>query len=171
MKLLLRNLLFVVLMPGTVVAWAPLAIVYMNHWGGPSLDVPGAAALACILCGALICGWCVRDFAVKGRGTPAPIDPPKNLVVSGLYRYTRNPMYLGALMILLGEAALWRSGVLLIYSGCFFLVVNLFVLAYEEPHLRRQFGASYQDYRAHVPRWFPYKKGYTAPDNLVPKID
>jgi len=169
MKLLVRNLLFVLLMPGTVVAWAPLAIVYLNHWGWPSLGLPGVAALGCILGGAWICGWCVRDFAVKGQGTPAPIDPPKNLVVSGLYRYTRNPMYLGVLMILLGEAVLWRSGVLLIYSGCFFLVVNLFVLGYEEPHLLKTFDARYEEYCARVSRWFPLRGIYRGLCKHIPE--
>ncbi|HPO14123.1 MAG TPA: isoprenylcysteine carboxylmethyltransferase family protein [Candidatus Hydrogenedentes bacterium] len=169
MKLVVRNMLFVLLVPGTVVVWAPLMIVYTHHLGWPPMDVTSVLGVLCMAIGGMLGLWCVREFFVKGQGTPAPAAPPKHLVVSGLYRYTRNPMYVSVLTILLGEALIWRSGILLIYAGCFFLVVRFFVLGYEEPHLRKTFGKAYEDYCAHVPRWFPYKKGYVAPEDARPE--
>lgn len=98
---------------------------------------------------------CIWDFARVGRGTLAPVDPPRQLVVRGLYRYVRNPMYLSVTTIVLGELILTRSIALLIYWAIWFAVVNAFVIGYEEPTLRRQFGASYESYRETVPRWIP----------------
>ena len=98
---------------------------------------------------------CIWDFAVSGHGTLAPIDPPLHLVISGLYRYVRNPMYLGVLLVVISEAWLFRSGALLVQAGVAFIVVHGFVLLYEEPHLQRQFGSSYADYCQSVNRWLP----------------
>jgi protein-S-isoprenylcysteine O-methyltransferase Ste14 len=98
---------------------------------------------------------CIWDFAVAGRGTLAPVDPPRHLVVRGLYRYVRNPMYVGVVTILLGEALLFRSLALLCYAGIFLFVVHLFIVVYEEPALRRQFGESYENYCRRVHRWLP----------------
>ena len=92
---------------------------------------------------------------MRGLGTPAPIAPTKFLVVSGLHRYVRNPMYIGVALVILGEAALFRASVLAWYAGVFWVLVNLFVMLYEEPTLRRQFGESYEQYRRTVPRWIP----------------
>jgi len=108
-----------------------------------------------MLLGAAIYFRCAWDFAFAGRGTPAPIDPPKELVVKGLYRYTRNPMYIGVLTLLFGEAVFFASRQILIYAGVVFLIFHLFVMLYEEPALRRKFGDSYQRYCSAVPRWFP----------------
>lgn len=99
--------------------------------------------------------WCLRDFSVIGRGTPAPFDPPRQLVVTGLYRHVRNPMYVSALLLLVGEALVLEAPVLLRYAAGFFIVVHLFVVLYEEPKLRRTFGESYERYRQAVPRWLP----------------
>ena len=100
----------------------------------------------------LRCAW---DFAYHGRGTPAPIDPPKILIFRGLHRFVRNPMYLGVLCVIFGQAELFRSVRILIYGVCLWLVFHLFVIVYEEPTLRKQFGASYEEYRRMVPRWIP----------------
>jgi protein-S-isoprenylcysteine O-methyltransferase Ste14 len=100
---------------------------------------------------------CIWDFAVSGRGTLAPIDPPKQLVVHGLYRYVRNPMYVGVLLVLLGEAWLFDSRALLVYAGEFWVVASAFVFFYEEPTLRRKFGGSYARYYRSVNRWVPRK--------------
>lgn len=99
--------------------------------------------------------WCARDFAVKGHGTPAPIDAPKQLVINGLYRFVRNPMYVGILTMLLGEALLFAQAMLLYYAAIVFLGFNLFVRLYEEPTLRRLFGEAYEQYCNRVPRWLP----------------
>jgi protein-S-isoprenylcysteine O-methyltransferase Ste14 len=97
--------------------------------------------------------WCFYDFTFKGRGTPAPIDPPKELVVSGLYRFMRNPMYFGGITILLGHAIWWPSFSLLMAPLLFLLATHLFVVFYEEPTLRKKFGAAYEQYCCDVPRW------------------
>ncbi len=108
-----------------------------------------------ILIGAAIYFWCAWDFTFTGRGTPAPIDPPKELVVRGLYRYVRNPMYVGILSILLGEAFLFASQRLFEYAAVAFLFFFLLVVLYEEPILRQKFGESYRQYCKNVSRWIP----------------
>ena len=99
MALLLKNPLFTVLVPGTVVVYVPLVIASGR---APASGFALLVALALLLLGAAIYSWCVWDFASFGRGTPVPIDAPKRLVVRGLYRYTRNPMYVGVLTVILG---------------------------------------------------------------------
>ena len=92
---------------------------------------------------------------MRGLGTPAPIAPTKFLVTTALHRYVRNPMYIGVFLVLLGEAGLFRALLLLAYAPFFCVPVELFVVYYEEPTLRRQFGESYEQYRGSVPRWIP----------------
>ena len=99
--------------------------------------------------------WCVRDFYVSGRGTLAPWDPPKRLVVVGLYHFVRNPMYMAVIAILVGWSLLYRSEVLALYAAVVAIVFHLRVLLHEEPWLRRQFGADWDHYAARVPRWWP----------------
>ena len=94
-------------------------------------------------------------FALQGLGTPAPIAPPQNLVVTGLYRYVRNPMYVAVVAVILGQGLLFGDGRLLIYGGLMWLAFHAFVLAYEEPVLAESFGTQYEDFRANVPRWIP----------------
>jgi len=151
---ILKTLIFTVVVPGTVTILVPRWLLSSRR----PADLPPwlrFAAWPLLLLGLAIYLWCAWDFASAGRGTPAPIDPPKSLVVRGLYRHVRNPMYLGILAILVGEALLAQSRALLEYAavifGCFFL----FVLAYEEPALYEQFGESYERYRQEVPRWIP----------------
>jgi protein-S-isoprenylcysteine O-methyltransferase Ste14 len=105
--------------------------------------------------GALLALWCIVTFALVGRGTPAPFDPPRRLVVSGPYRYVRNPMYLGAGLALGGAALVYGSLALLMYLGAFLVATHVFVLAYEEPTLARLFGDEYATYRTRVHRWLP----------------
>ena len=100
-----------------------------------------------ILLGAAIYFRCAWEFAVRGLGTPAPIAPTKFLVTTALHRYVRNPMYIGVLGVLLGEVGTFRALVLLEYAAFCFAAVYLFVLFYEEPTLRRQFGESHEEYR------------------------
>ena len=111
--------------------------------------------LLCVAVGAALLAACIWEFARRGRGTLSPVDPPKQLVVRGLYRYVRNPMYLSVTLIVLGELVLTRSRGLLLYWAVWFVAVNLFVLAYEEPTLRAQFGDSYERYTREVGRWMP----------------
>jgi protein-S-isoprenylcysteine O-methyltransferase Ste14 len=94
-------------------------------------------------------------FALQGLGTPAPIAPTKNLVVTGLYRYVRNPMYVAVVAVILGQAVLFGDWRLIPYGVLFWLACHLFVVAYEEPTLERTFGAEYEAFRSNVPRWTP----------------
>jgi protein-S-isoprenylcysteine O-methyltransferase Ste14 len=116
-----------------------------RHWLG----------LAGIGIGVELLGACIWEFAHRGRGTLAPVDPPRELVVEGLYLYVRNPMYLSVTVIVLGEALLTGSRALLAYWAVWFVAANLFVIGYEEPTLRRRFGPGYERYRAAVGRWLP----------------
>lgn len=108
----------------------------------------GALALACIL-----------TFVFVGKGTPAPFDPPRRLVVRGPYRYLRNPMYLGAGLALAGAAGFYQSLPLLGYAAVFLVVMQLFVVLYEEPTLRQTFDVDYEAYCRRVGRWWPKMDG------------
>jgi protein-S-isoprenylcysteine O-methyltransferase Ste14 len=98
---------------------------------------------------------CLRIFAVIGRGTPGPWDPPRHVVAAGPYRWVRNPIYIAALLVVVGEVWLFLSLPLLAYAGALTIFVHLFVIGYEEPTLRRRFGETYAEYRRTVPRWIP----------------
>src|SRR5256885_904948 len=105
--------------------------------------------------GAAIALWCIFTFASIGRGTPAPFDPPRRLVIEGPYRLVRNPMYIGAGLALAGASMYYHSWVLMAYTVVFFLAVHLFVIGYEEHTLRRTFGEEYDAYCRHARRWWP----------------
>jgi len=150
-----RSLLWTILFPGVVAFYIPVQYFGVSLGGGRQwsvLDVPGLAFAAA---GTVLLGACIIEFARSGRGTLSPLDPPRHLVVGGLYRYVRNPMYLSVSLILLGEVMLTRSGALAVYGAIWFAAVNLFVVGFEEPWLRSQFGPSYQAYAARVGRWIP----------------
>jgi protein-S-isoprenylcysteine O-methyltransferase Ste14 len=100
-------------------------------------------------------------FVLEGRGTPAPVAPTERLVVGGLYRYVRNPMYVAVVGAIVGQALLLGRGVLLVYAAIVWAVVASFVLLYEEPTLREQFGTEYDAYRASVPAWIPRRRRHT----------
>ncbi len=155
MLLLIKNLIFTILVPGTVAGFLPYLI---SARATPSmLAVPGRLWLGGLLAlaGGAVYGWCLWDFATHGRGTPAPIDPPKELVVRGLYRTMRNPMYVGVLLIIAAWLALRPSWALLGYAATVGLLFHGFVIAVEEPMLRRRFGAAYDTYCRKVRRWWP----------------
>jgi len=153
--LLIKNLLFTVIAPGTVAVYLPLWIARGRpRASGFGLEI----ALLLLGLGASIYSWCVWDFAVFGRGTPLPIDAPKRLVVRGLYRYTRNPMYVGVLTVILGWVAFFQLASLLLYVALIFTCFQLFIVLYEEPHLQREVGREYEDYRKGVGRWLPRPK-------------
>jgi len=113
-----------------------------------------AGALVGVAGGALAL-WCILAFALVGKGTPAPFDPPRRLVVAGPYRYVRNPMYIGAGLALTGAAMFYGSLRLLGYVGLFLLATHAFVVLYEEPTLTRLFGQQYRAYQTRVRRWLP----------------
>lgn len=154
MLLFLKNFLFTILVPGTVAMYIPLWMARSRHLQ-PQWGIPQIAALVPFLLGAAIYFWCLWDFARHGRGTPAPIDAPKRLVVRGLYRFVRNPMYVGVLLVIGGWAAFFESRAILFYGLGIALIFHLFVLLVEEPVLTRSFGESYEAYRRAVGRWVP----------------
>ena len=98
--------------------------------------------------------YCSRLFLIFGRGTPVPVEPPKKLVVSGLYKYTRNPIYIGYILILFGEFLYFGSILLLIYLISIIILINIYLIFYEEPILEKRFGKKYKSYTNNVPRWF-----------------
>jgi protein-S-isoprenylcysteine O-methyltransferase Ste14 len=120
-----------------------------------------------LLAGLALLTACIVEFARRGRGTLSPLDPPRALVVQGLYRYVRNPMYLGVLTIGIGQLTIWPSRRLLIWWACWFAWVHVFVIAVEEPALRRQFGSSYTHYTRAVSRWVPRLRPYAPPRQIA----
>jgi protein-S-isoprenylcysteine O-methyltransferase Ste14 len=153
--LALRSLLWTILIPGVVAAYVPWRFLGLRGVRIDPLDPLHCASLVLIAVGAVLLGMCIVDFARYGRGTLAPADAPRQLVVRGLYRYVRNPMYLSVTTIVGGELLLARSADLLIYLMTWLVVVHLFVIGYEEPTLRRRFGAAYESYARQVNRWVP----------------
>jgi protein-S-isoprenylcysteine O-methyltransferase Ste14 len=167
-SLWLRTALFSLVVPGTVLVLIPAALVAGRV--GPRLDLGRWRwiGLAPVAAGAAVVLRCFADFVRRGRGTPAPYDPPRELVVAGLYRHTRNPQYLGVLALVSGEALLTGAPVLLPYAAALALGYHLFVTCHEEPTLRRLFGDAYVRYCAAVPRWLPTRhRSYGSPG--VPK--
>ena len=150
----LRTLIFTIIAPGF---WT----VAMPYWmlpRGVRLELRGASLLGLPLIAAgaaLYVATAFWGFALRGKGTPAPIDPPKKLVVEGPYRVVRNPMYWAVACVMMGEALAFRSMALAELAIAFFAGTILFVLLYEEPTLRRKFGAEYEVYCRRVPRWLP----------------
>jgi protein-S-isoprenylcysteine O-methyltransferase Ste14 len=150
----LKTLLFTILVPGTVTVLVPYLLLTPGFQLFPvEIGALRILGLPPILLGAMTYLWCAWDFTFIGRGTPAPIDPPKELVVKGLYRYVRNPMYVGITLVLLGEALLFESAILFLYAGFLLVCAHLFIVYYEEPTLRRLFGTSYESYCKSVSRW------------------
>lgn len=144
--------MFTIIVPGAGAGYGPWWI--LNRFGGHSRPVVWPATLL-MLAGIAVYAWCVWAFAGTGRGTPAPWDAPRRLVAVGPYRLVRNPIYVSAFLVIGGEAWLFLSPPLVFYLVVAGLAVHLFVLGYEEPTLRRRFGAQYTDYLRTVPRWIP----------------
>lgn len=153
---LLGSFVFFWIAPATVAGWIPWML---TRWQmqPPLLGASAGRWLGSALvgAGAISVAECFGRFALKGLGTPAPVVPTERLVVSGLYRYVRNPMYLGVVGAIAGQALLFGSPVLLEYAVVVWLFFFAFVVLYEEPSLQRRFGTSYENYRANVRRWWP----------------
>jgi protein-S-isoprenylcysteine O-methyltransferase Ste14 len=152
LSLVARNLVFTVVVPGLGGVWAPWWI--MTRHGGTATPVAWAA-VPVIAAGAALYLWCVWNFASVGRGTPGLWDPPRRVVAAGPYRWVRNPIYIAALLVVLGEAWLFMSLPVLAYAGAMAVFFHLFVTGYEERRLGHRFGDSYLEYRRRVPRWIP----------------
>jgi protein-S-isoprenylcysteine O-methyltransferase Ste14 len=148
LSLLIRNIVFTVVVPGLGGVWVPGWLLTRDV--GPAVDwaTPVVwAAVPVIAAGAVLYLWCAWKFAAVGRGTPGPWDPPRRVVAHGPYRWVRNPIYLAALLVVLGEAGLFGSLRVLAYAGVLAVCFHLFVIGYEEPGLRRRFGPAYLAYR------------------------
>jgi protein-S-isoprenylcysteine O-methyltransferase Ste14 len=161
--LAIRSLCFLALLPGVVAGYVPYRIlVGSGKLCLPALSLASVIASALSFLGVLVLLRCVWDFFAAGEGTLAPVDPPRRLVVGGLYRYTRNPMYNGVVMILVGEAWLCGSFSILTYAAGVLVAFHLFAVLYEEPVLEAKFGEAYMAYRRSVPRWGLTVHGYEA---------
>jgi protein-S-isoprenylcysteine O-methyltransferase Ste14 len=151
-SLALRNLLFTVVIPGLGAVCIPWWILTHSPAASKPSEWTGVVLLAL---GAALYVSCVWVFAVVGKGTPGPWDAPRRVVAVGPYRWVRNPIYISALLVVLGEAWLFLSLPLLEYAAAMAIMFHLFVIGYEEPTLYRKFGERYADYLRSVPRWIP----------------
>src|SRR5881275_757392 len=158
MFVLVRAVTYAAFFIGLVLVYLPARFL---SWSGivepATTGAPQVAGMIMVTIGTAIAFWCVFTFVFIGKGTPAPFDPPRELVIRGPYRFVRNPMYIGAGMTLAGTALFYESLSIFIYCGLFFLI-HLFVVLYEEPTLRRTFGDDYEAYFRRVKRWQPGHK-------------
>ena len=156
MFVLIRAITYAALFIGFILVYLPSRFA---RWSGivepATTGAPQVGGMILVAIGTMIALWCVFTFVFIGKGTPAPFDPPRKLVIRGPYRFVRNPMYIGAGMTLAGAALFYESLSILFYTGLFFLITHLFVVFYEEPTLRRTFGVDYEAYRRRVGRWVP----------------
>jgi protein-S-isoprenylcysteine O-methyltransferase Ste14 len=159
MFVIVRTITYATLFVGLLLIYLPARIL---SWSGivrpAAMAWPQIGGIVIGSIGALVALSCVCAFAWIGKGTPAPFDPPRRLVVRGPYRFVRNPMYLGASLAVAGAALFYQSIQLLAFVGLFLLATNLFVVLYEEPTLRRNFGLEYESYCQRVSRWWPFAR-------------
>lgn len=161
---ILGSVLFLIVAPGTVAGLIPwwlsgwsLREPFFGSWAFP---VIGAVL---VIAGVPVLLDSFARFAWHGLGTPAPVFPTRHLVISGLYRYVRNPMYVAVVSVILGQGLWFGSLRLLEYGFVVWLLFHLFVRVYEEPKLRRAFGVEYEEFCARVPRWIPRLRPWRAP--------
>jgi protein-S-isoprenylcysteine O-methyltransferase Ste14 len=156
MFVVVRAVTYATLFTALVLIYVPVRLL---SWSGivrpEAINVPQVAGMVVAAAGAALALWCVIAFASIGRGTPAPFDPPRRLVIQGPYHFVRNPMYVGAGLALAGAALFYESLPLMGYSVLFLLAAHLFVVWYEEPTLRRTFGQEYEAYCRRVRQWWP----------------
>jgi protein-S-isoprenylcysteine O-methyltransferase Ste14 len=157
----LGSAVFLVIAPGSTAVLLPW---WITGWHARGAPLPWRV-LGLVLClgGAVVLVQAFARFVVEGLGTPAPVAPTDRLVVGGVYRYVRNPMYLAVLSVIVGQGLLLGRPVLLLYGVAFLTVTAAFVRGYEEPTLRRRYGADYEAYREAVPGWRPRLRPYAPP--------
>jgi protein-S-isoprenylcysteine O-methyltransferase Ste14 len=161
---LVRAVTYATLFIGLVLVFLPARVLAWSGLTTPRpLGVAGAFGMLLAVLGGALALWCILAFAWLGRGTPAPFDPPRRLVVRGPYRFVRNPMYLGAALALVGAAIVYGSAPLAAYAGAFLALMHAFVVGYEEPTLRATFGADYERYCREVRRWQPRLQARETP--------
>jgi protein-S-isoprenylcysteine O-methyltransferase Ste14 len=169
---ILRHLLSIGVLPFTVAVLVPLWLARRHHVDLALGTTPLAVAtqglgIACLGVGLALFTASLRQFAVRGKGTLAPWDPPKYLVVEGPYRYVRNPMISGVLFLLAGEALVLQSWPHGQWALLFLIINSVFIPVVEEPQLERRFGASYREYRQHVGRLVPRLRPWQPPGDGV----
>jgi protein-S-isoprenylcysteine O-methyltransferase Ste14 len=154
-SLFLRNIFFTIIHPGLVAGLFPFWILGDKAYKelAESLKLQKYIAIVIFLIGLTILLSCIIRFAVEGRGTLSPADPTKRLVIKGFYKYSRNPMYVGVILILIGESIFFSSGNLLLYSLFIFICFNIFIIFIEEPRLKRDFTSEYLNYCKQARRW------------------
>lgn len=153
---LLKTVLFSLLAPGTIVGVIPHLLARRDGQSRPiDSRVARLVGGASVVSGILLYLHTAWRFAAEGMGTPSPYDEPKELVTGGVYAYVRNPMYLGLLLCIGGQALLYRSVLVLWYGLVLWLATHLRVIGYEEPHLAEKHGEVYEQYCERVPRWLP----------------
>jgi protein-S-isoprenylcysteine O-methyltransferase Ste14 len=156
MFVLVRAITYAALFIGLLLIYLPARLLSWSGIARPvAIEVQQVAGMVIGAAGAAVALWCIFTFATAGRGTPAPFDPPRRLVIEGPYRFVRNPMYIGAGFALAGAALFYESWPLLGYAGLFLVATHLFVVLYEEPALRGTFGQEYRAYCGRVRRWWP----------------
>src|SRR5260370_25897174 len=140
-----RAVTYAALFIGLVLIWSPGRLLSSMGIVRPAaIAAPRVSGMVIGAAGAVVALWCIFTFATIGKGTPAPFDPPRRLVIRGPYRFVRNPMYIGAGLALASAALFYESWPLLAYAGLFFLARHVFLVLYEDPTLRRPFGATYE---------------------------
>src|SRR5215216_6459987 len=150
----IKTFLYMGSLHGFFTFYAPFQLA---AWGSPLFNLGFLRYLAIPLwmTGAWIITRCCIDIVRRGSGTPAHIDPPKQLIITGYYRHIRNPIYLGALLALLGHIAWSGSALVIAYFVCYLIAFHILIVFFEEPVLRKTFGREYDEYSSSVPRWIP----------------
>jgi protein-S-isoprenylcysteine O-methyltransferase Ste14 len=149
-----RAVVYATAFVGLLLVFVPAQLLTWSGIPRPtSIGAPQIAGVIVSAIGGALAVWCIGTFVVAGKGTPAPFDPPRRLVVTGPYRYMRNPMYFGAGLAISGAALYYQSVQLLAYATAFLLFFHFFVVLYEEPALQRTFGDDYESYSRQVRRW------------------
>jgi protein-S-isoprenylcysteine O-methyltransferase Ste14 len=141
-----------------IVLWAWVAVIVEPFDERLGIGIPAFARFVgwpVAVAGAVLTLWCVAEFILRGRGTPAPFDAPRNFVSQGPYRFVRNPMYVGALSVILGAGLILASPAIILLSAGFGVLTHMFVFAYEKPASQQKFGDNYRRYRGNVNRWLP----------------
>lgn len=164
MAALIRALTYASVFIGLVIVFVPARVLESSGVVRPEIGAVQVVAVVVGAAGGMLALWCVLTFALVGRGTPAPFDPPRRLVVSGPYRFSRNPMYIGAGLALVGASLFYESPALGGYTALFLIVVFLFIRLYEEPTLKRTFGEEYEAYCHRVGRWLPKRPSGSQTD-------
>ena len=145
-----------IIVPGGAAILVPYLILQATGVSSiPQLGPTEIGSLILAMAGVSMVVWVSVAFVTQGKGTPAPIEPPKNFLATGLYRFLRNPMYFGALLTVFAEALFFRSTWLLLYGAILWLALHTATVLFEEPQLARRFGDSYRQYQARTPRWIP----------------